>query len=254
MFLVSWFSLFVGCATLPSQPPVAGGADASVATAAGMPAVSFVPLEERVNVLITDSRDADRRDRLMAARDLMETMRNKDPVAQREVYAYLDAILRIEERNTPAPIGIEPIGVPIEEETLGSLSPATPAPGVGSPLPTMSAAADPTAVVASARVALAEARYLDAVALLANVTAPDGVALRREAVDGWARTERERAGHLFLEARQLPPGQERVASLRAARSALAAINERFPENAFASQITENLLKVDAELAAAGARP
>jgi len=109
-------------------------------------------------------------------------------------------------------------------------------------------------VAVSRRVALADARYLDAVALLDPLTTPDAVALRKEAVDAWARTERERAGHLFLEARQLPPGGERVASLRAARSALAAINERFPQNAYAAQVAENLVKVDADLAAAGARP
>ena len=257
MSIVFWIPLLIGCATLPSPAPVAGGEVATVrASDAGPPPVSFVPLEERVSVLIAEAQETDRRDRLIAARDLMQTMRNKDPIAQRKVFEYLDAVLKIEERNSAAPIGMEPIGTPIEEEPLGA--PTAPLPPVTTPAPPVPppsiGAADPTATVTGARVALADARYLDAVALLDTVTTPDAVALRKEAVDAWARTERERAGHLFLEARQLPPGGERVASLRAARTALAAINERFPQNAYAAPVADNLVKVDADLASAGAGP
>jgi hypothetical protein len=103
-------------------------------------------------------------------------------------------------------------------------------------------------------VALADARYLDAFDALDGVGTPDAATLRKEAVDGYARTERERAGHLFLEARGLPPGGERVASLRAVRTLLVSINDRFPDNSYAAQIAENIGKVDADLAAAGAKP
>lgn len=254
MSILYWIPLMVGCATVPSPAPVAGGDGTVLATTAGPPPVSFVPLEERVNVLVAEAQDTDRRDRLMAARELMQAMRNKDAIAQRKVYDYLDAVLKIEERARPASIGMEPIGVPIEEESLGGVStpPVTPLPDV-QPVPSVSAA-DPGPTVGSARAALAEARYLDAVSLLQGVTTPEAATLRKEAVDGWARTERERAGHMFLEARQLAPGGERIASLRAARSALAAINERFPDNAYAAQIADNIAKVDADLAAVGARP
>lgn len=252
--------LLLACATVPQPPPVAGGAEAPVvATEAGPPPVSFAPLEERVNVLIADARETDRRDRLVAARELMHAMRNKDPIAQRKVYEYLDQVFTIEERSRPASIPIEGFGVPIEEETLGATEPsARPPAAVPStsftPLPSIPAPADATAQLTAARTALAESRYLDAVDALAGAATPNAAALRKEAVDGWARQERERAGHLFLEARQLPPGNERIASLRAVRTALTAINERFPDNAYAAQIADNVAKVDADLAAAGARP
>lgn len=246
--------LLVACVTVPTTPPPVAGGEAGtvVATEAGPPPVSFAPLEERVNVLIADAKETDRRDRLVAARELMSAMRNKDPIAQRKVYAYLDEVLKIEERAEPAPIPIEGLPTPIEEETLQA--PVAPTAPVAPAAPTAAPAADPATKLADARKALAETRYLDAVAALDGVTAPEAVALRKEAVDGYARAERERAGHAFLEARQLPPGNERIASLRAVRASLAAINARFPDNAYAAQIAENLAKVDADLAAAGARP
>lgn len=241
--------LLLACATVPRMPPDAVGPSANTpvtATEAGPPPVSYAPLEERVNALLGDTRDTDRRDRLVAARELMHGMRNKDPIAQRKVYEYLQQVIAIEERNAPAPITIEGFGVPIEEETLQA--PAA-------PVPPAALAPEAAAVpLVAARTALADARYLDAVEALRGNTTPEAAPLRKEAVDGWARQERERAGHLFLEARQLPPGNERIASLRAVRTALVAINERFPENAFSAQIAENIAKVDADLASAGARP
>lgn len=251
--------LMIGCATVAGPAPVSGGDAAEAADSTGTPPVSFAPLEERVNVLLAESQETDRRDRLMVARELMEGMRNKEVAAQRKVYAYLEQVLKIEERSRPASIHMDPIGVPIEEESLGGPSaPVTPRPGVApGVMPGVDpafGATDPGSVVVSARAALAESRYLDAVSALQGVATPEAATLRKEAIDGWARTERERAGHMFLEARQLPPGGERIASLRAARSALSAINERFPQNAYAAQITENIAKVDADLAAVGARP
>lgn len=270
MSILHLIPLMVGCATVPAPAPVAGGdatvfpitvfASAVLATTAGPPAVSFVPLEERVNVLIGEAQETDRRDRLIVARELMQTMRNKDAIAQRRVHEYLEALLKIEERARPAPLGMGPVGAPIEEEPLSS----APLPGVQTPPSTTPPSTTPPSTtppsttppdsaptivdaVVSARAALAESRYLDAVSMLQGVTTPGTVTLRKEAVDGWARTERERAGHMFLEARKLPDGGERVASLSAARMALAAINERFPDNAYAPQIAENIAKVDEAL-------
>lgn len=237
--------LLLACVTTPTPPPVSGGQTAPVtANEAGPPPVSFAPLEERVNVLIADAKETDRRDRLIAARELMTSMRNKDPIAQRTVYAYLEEVVKIEERAEPKPIPIEGLSPAIEEEVLT----APPAPALaGGPT-------DPAPALAAARAALADTKYLDAVDALVGVEAAEAAALRKEAIDGWARTERERAGQQFLEARQLPPGNERIASLRAVRAALVAINERFPDNAYAAQIRENIAKVDADLTAAGARP
>ena len=230
-------SLLLACVTVPTPTPVTDPTAVAVAGDATAPPVSFAPLEERVNVLIAEAQETDRRDRLGAARELMVSMRNKDPVAQRKVYEYLDAVLTIEERARPEPIGFEPIGAPIEEEVI----PVPPPP-------------PPPAAIGDARAALAGGRYLEAVSLLAGLGSAEALALRKEAVDGWARTERERAGHQFIEARQLPPGNERITALRTVRRALAAINERFPDNAYAAQIAENIAKVDVDLAAVGAKP
>jgi hypothetical protein len=269
--------LMLGCVLPHPAPPVAAGAEAPVeARETGAAPVSFAPLEERVNVLVAESQDTDRRDRLLAARELMNAMRNKDPVAQHKVYDYLDEVLRIEERSRPAPIGIDGGSVPIEEEPLATPPASTPAagtppsptapgtpPAATPPVATPPGAtapgatppgADDTKALAAARVALSETRYLDAIALLDKLASPDAATLKKEAIDGWARVERERAGHLFLEARALAPGGERVASLREARAALAAINTRFPNNAYAAQITDNIAKVDADLAAVGEKP
>jgi hypothetical protein len=231
------FLFLLACATVSGPAPVTDPVG-SVATAEGLPPpVSFAPLEERVNALIAETQDADRRDRLNLARELMVDMRNKDPIAQRKVFDYFDQVIRIEERARPEAIGFEPLGAPIEEEVI--------------PVPPPAA---PPAALAEARTALAGGRYLDAVALLASLSSPEAQVLRKEAVDGWARTERERAGHQFIEARQLAPGNERITALRTVRRALVSINERFPDNAYAAQIAENITKVDADLVAVGAKP
>jgi MOSC domain-containing protein YiiM len=107
------------------------------------------------------------------------------------------------------------------------------------------------------RGALAQGRYADAIAALdASNPATDEdrrqiAALRKDAVDGWSRGERERAGEAFVKARELPAGPERTAALRQVREQLAAINTRFPDNAYATQIGENLERVEMELAREG---
>ncbi len=253
MFLVALI-LLVGCVRPFGPPPIASG-EPVVAREPGLVPVSavpvsFAPLEERVNVLVADAEQADRRDRLLAARELMHAMRNTDPAAQAKVYSFLAEFLMIEERDRPTLIGVEigpPLGGALVEEEL--IVPE-PTPLDPTPLPLT----DESGAVAAARAALSDGRNLDAFDALARLGSANAVALRREAVDGHCRVERERAGHLFLEARAMAPGGERVASLRAVRRLLAAINERFPDNSFASAIAENIVKVDADLVAAGARP
>ena len=277
--------LLLGCALFkPPAPAVPTPTETPVAEAEAP--VSFAPLEERVNVLIAEAIETDRKDRLVAARELMVQMRNKEPAAQHKVYDYLDEVLKIEERARPAPIAIDAPIVPIEEEPLdtppartpskpspspspSSPSPSSPSPSSPSPSPSSPSSASVTppepvaatitnpadqAALAAARKAVADARYLDAVSLLSTSSSPESAAVRKEAVDAWARAERERAGHAFLDARALPPGNEKILALQEVRKALAAINDRFPDNAYAAQIKDNLVKVDADLAALGAKP
>ena len=236
--------------------------------------ITFSPLEERLEVIFTQSTDGDQRDRLSELRELLHAMRAKDPLAQRRVYDYAERTLKIESRVLPQALpveeGLEPLAVPIEERPLsetpagatatpanpagatatGAVGPTAsdPATGLALPMPTL-APVGPTAaeLVASARAAFAAADYLAAIATLAPLTSPQAGTLRKEAVDAWSRAEREAAGAAFITARALPAGSDRMAALVTARDRLAAINQRFPDNAFAAAIAENITKVNAEL-------
>ncbi|MFZ5477130.1 MAG: hypothetical protein ACOZNI_10175 [Myxococcota bacterium] len=222
--------LLLACVLPFGKPPAAAvpAAPPSAAAAAAQP-VSFAPLEQRVAVLLAEVQEADARDRLEALQELMIAMRNKDPASQQVVYVYLDTVIAVEERarEQPLPDGA-PIAPPVEEEAI---------PDAAAPAP-----------LEAARLAMKEGRYLDAVAAAEKAEGADAKALRREAVDAWARSERERAGHLYLKAKELPAGDARTKALGEARDALAAINTRFPDNAYAAQIRENVARVEADLA------
>ncbi len=221
--------LFAACLIVPYRGDV--GSSPAVK---GTEPVSFARLEERVDLLLGETTDADRRDRLLEDRELMVAMRAQDPLAQRRVYAYLDKVISIEERARTVgilpPDATEPIIVPIVEEVL-EVGPAV----------------DPRARVSDARAALASFRYVDAIAALEKIDDPEAIALRKEAIDGYAAAARERAGHDFLAARDMEAGSARVAALQSVRQALVLVNTRFPENTFSSQIAEHIAKVDAEL-------
>lgn len=232
--------LLAACSFLTATRPPEGPVPRDGAVATSVEPVSFAPLEERVNVLIAGADDADRRDRLFVMRELMLDLRNSDPATQRKIYIALERLLTIEERASPQPLPMDAAADPIESAPIESL------PIESVPLEVGPVAAPPS--VEPARKALAEARYLDAIAALAGIDTPDAVALRKEAIDAWARQERERAGHLFLEARDLGPGAERAAAMRKARQVLVDVNERFPNNAYGAQIRDNIAKIDAELA------
>jgi hypothetical protein len=203
--------------------------------------VSFVPLQERVDRLLGEATETDRRDRLNELRELTLSMRGKDPVAQRTVYAALERLISIEERQRAMPLAtpteatqtFAPAGT-IQEESLSSADPAR-------------AAAAATSALAAARAALAAEKYLEAHDLVGSTPGPDATKLRAEAADGWARVERERAGARFLAAKAMPAGDARTAALKEVRTALAAINARFPANSYARAIAEHLALVDAEL-------
>lgn len=226
-----------GC--VRAVPPPTGAAAAGVAPVeAAPPPVSFELLDGRISSLLPVAVDADQRDRLLAHRRLIDGMRGKDPVAQKIVHDYLEAVLAVEERGQPMAIGGDdaPPVVSISEERL-QVEPVAPA---------------GAALVAEARAAVSSGAYAQAIATLDRVAVSDpaaaeAVALRKEAVDAFARQERERAGEAFLKARALPAGPERTAALHAVRAALTDINQRFPDNAYAEPIRENIARVDAEL-------
>ena len=218
-------TLALACLTPASvQPPVTDP------TVPPTEAVSFARLEERVDVMLAVETDTDRRDRLNEARELMLGLRGRDPVAQRRVYQYLEHVLAIEERARP-----------------DSIAPDAPVPVDRAPVVEEALDPQPAGSLEAARLALAESRYADAIAATDRLTSPEALAARRQAVDGWAREERERAGRVFLEVKALSPGEERDGRLREVRAQLAAINTRFPDNPYAAQIAEHVARVDAEI-------
>lgn len=222
-----------GC--VRTAPP----AVAAAATAEAPPPVSFEILDSRISVLLPVAVDADQRDRLLAHRRLVEGMRGKDPIAQKVVYDYLESVIAVEERAQPMSMGGDdaPPVVPIEEMKL-TVDPV---------LPTGAA------TLTQARGSVSSGAYAEAIVALDTIAPTDpsfgeAQTLRREAVDAFARQERERAGEAFLKARDLPIGPERSLALQFVRATLVDINQRFPDNAYAEQIRENITRVDAELA------
>lgn len=244
--------LIAGCVHTP--PPVSSGAAAVAATSVVAPVpLSFETENARISALLPVTSDTDQRDRLFALRELVEGMRGKDPTAQRVVHDYVAAVLTVEERGRPVVIGGgEGSALPIQEENLGE----TPEPLIGEvPLGEGGAVVLPAtpAALDAARAAMTAAHYDEAIALLATIAptdpaAADAAALRKTAVDEWARTTREKAGELFLRAQKEPKGPDRTAALTAARAQLIAINEKYPENSYAQQIRDNIARVDVELA------
>jgi hypothetical protein len=163
----------------------------------------------------------------------------------------------------PAPPGPTAAPIPASAATSPETAVAVALPTAGStvsPAPTTPPApvVDP---LVRARRALSEAKYLDALAALEGAdlgpaAATDLARVRKEAIDGWARTERERAGRDFLAARARPRGEERSTALVAVRDRLAAINARFPDNSYAADIAKNVALVEEALSTppAGATP
>lgn len=250
-------ALLFACVVKTGPPPEA--------SASSPEPVTYGPIEEQVSVLLAESDDADTRARLEQARELMLSMRGKDPIAQRVVYNYLAQVVSIEQRARPqsvaetafdqtfTPIEEIPVEVPIEAPPPPTEAPpieAPPTPAVEAPVeaPVVVPVVDESALVANARALLAGNKNAEAADTLASATSAEAVKLRREAIDGYARAERERAGQLFIDARKLAAGPEREAAVKQVREILSGVNKRYPDNAFASQIAAHLARVDAELA------
>lgn len=261
LFLLGCFGHYpLVTATAPVQA-------AAVHTEPELPAITFSPLEEKLEIVFTGSSDDDQRDRLSELRELLHAMRAKDPLAQRRVYDYAETMLKIEARSLPQTLpveeGMDPLVVPIEERALETtpvvpVEPVTPAePAQPDALATpdalttpdaLATPATPVELLARARAALAKADFLGAIDTLAPLTAPEATKLRKEAVDAWCRAERESAGAAFQSALALPAGPERGAAMVQARDRLASINLRFPDNIIAASVAENIARVNLELA------
>jgi hypothetical protein len=251
--------------------------DAQAASAIG----DLTGLEARVLLLLDENQDADRAARLEALRALLRRARSWPPQSQRDLVHYLELLLDVEERwrqddglegfqpVVPAvqpgePIADEgpgtPLARPITQEPLGATGDgggggdaATPGGEEGPPVtvaPERDAAALRTEAVQAARKALADGRYeaaLEQLGELGEVEDEEVGALRQEAVDGYVRAERERAGSLFLAAREEPDPAARRTRIEEVAGILKGLLDRFPESSYAPAIQRNLQLVEQEL-------
>jgi hypothetical protein len=228
------------------------------------PQVDFSPYEEELTTLLNEGgvQDRDRLDRLSAAHNLTLALRDGKS-SELAVQAYLEAILEIEQRAQEEVIeeggfligtiaegggSVEEI---IEDVDQGALDTALAETG-GAQL-----GSEPSIALgdaqAQAREQLATGDYQDAMTTLEPFK--DGPlwdsvtrGLWKEAVDGFVRIERERAGEMFLAARDLPAGDARTRSLREVETLLVGLLTFYPESSYNEPIQQNLDMVRAELA------
>lgn len=254
---------------------------------AASPMGDLTGLEARLLMLMDENQDADRASRLEALRSLLRRSRTWTPDDQRDLVVYLESILAVEERwrgdagiegfgpIAPLDSGPEaveliddgvPVALPLVEEQLED----------NAPLPTQPLGPDsadlPETVtpdrsheamrddgLEAAREALSRGEYVEAIAQLdqlADALVEAGVdqqpdeqltTLRNEAVDGHVHTERERAGKLFLAARENQDADLRKQGLEQVIALLEGLLADYPDSSYADAISRNLQLVKREL-------
>jgi hypothetical protein len=253
---------------------------------AASPMKDLTGLEARLLLLMDENQDADRAARLEALRGLLRGSRTWTPDAQRDLVVYLEAVLRVEERWR-ADVGLEgfapllpgedatpqveiiddagtAVAVPLVEEPLDEPAGVMELPEASDPVtesPGRSADAIRAEAVTSLRELLSRSAYAEALERLAQLDSDlleaDGVdegeqagaiaALQQEAVDGWVGAERERAGKLFLAARELPDPAQRAAAFEEVVSILEGLLADYPQSSFSDALARNLQLVQREL-------
>jgi hypothetical protein len=121
------------CLQLSCVIPYGPAQQVSELEAATSPAVTrWSSLDARLLQELSAESDRDRIQRLRLARELLASSKTLPPQAQREVLAYVEALLVIEERSSVGSVGaaIVPMDGLIEDEELGTtpaqnLSPST---------------------------------------------------------------------------------------------------------------------------------
>ncbi len=274
-------AVLTGCVVPYGETPETSVVEtAQASTAMG----DLTGLEARLLLLMDENQDADRAARLEALRSLLRRSRTWEPRAQQDLVVYVRSLLQVEERwrsdqglegfgpiapVSPADAPIEEfiegsaVAVPVVEETLGDdtdTRPPAELPVVDDPdtvTPDRSAEAMREEGLQAAREALSKGAYLEAIeqldALQADTAGGDDepdeqlATLRSEAVDGWVHTERERAGRLFLEAREISDAEARSEALSEVVAILEGLLGDYPESSYAEAINRNLQLVKREL-------
>ncbi len=273
------FAFLQGCVVPYGEAPQTS----TVEAAASSPMGDLTGLEARLLLLIDGNQEADRASRLEALRSLLRRSRTWPPEAQRDLAVYLEAILAVEDRwrEDQGIEGFEPLvsaepmvesvgvgsdgggtalAVPVMEESLANgqlpAPPVLPPEGADDPVvdtPARDARAIKAEQLVRARQALAQGEYLEAISFTVpgdqGEPDPELLSLRQEAVDGWVHLERERAGRLFLDARDLADLQQRRTAYEQVVVTLQGLLESYPESTYSQAITRNLQLVQRELAA-----
>lgn len=237
--LLTTLVLSLGCVevkTYGKGPEPLGKPDTATNTAnpamvVARPEVDWLAIEEQLSELMLEDNDADRKERLSAAHAMASDMRRGARHPDEVVEAYLLALVEIEQRSRPEELPVlgdsdgfrigDSVQVEVIEEPLD---------------------------IESARAALAEGRYRDAVDLLqSHQDEPDVARLWEEAVDGWCHSERERAGKLFVRAREMPAGDVQSSAYVEVERILSGLLEEFPQSSYADAIQKNLEMVRKEM-------
>lgn len=130
---------------------------------------------------------------------------------------------------------------PAEKTTTSEPSPAEAAPA---PSPTAAPAPSASTSLSAAQSAFDAKKWRDTLTALEGQTGAEADALRSRSVDALIREERERAGHLVVEARSLPSGAARAKKLDEATAILKALLEAYPDSPLAPELQDNLKLVE----------
>jgi hypothetical protein len=180
--------------------------------------------EALAQALVVDpNMDTDKRDRLTAALAMVDALESGD-VSEEVVAAYLDALLVIEARSEPVAMEEVPVLIPpVTEETIDT-------------------GYDTALGPEDVRALLAQERYVEALRGLEPVK-DQHPEIWSEAVDGYVFAERERAGQLYLDAREMPDGEIKDAAIAEVVDILERLLADYPDSSYTVELEENLEKV-----------
>ena len=249
--------LLFSLSTMVACGPKTGAVSASSATAAAESADS---IGRALDELLVKTTDVDRRTRLSTFRSLWDASVRWPEGARRDLQRSLELLIEVELRGLDEEMGpLSRVGdeesgpsavdsaalldMGTEEETLGD-----------DPVERVVESPDIDAVdrLAEAKKALTASDYRKALGLLeeghASGTLTEAEAkLWEEAVEGFVRMERERAGELFVSARAMNDGTEKNAKIQIVAEILEGLLRNYPGSRYESAIRSNLEIVRQEM-------
>ena len=236
-----------------------GGVTPTAAATASLAPVDFSDVEAKLQrLIVAETENVDRRDRLEAAWELCQKMKTQRPAAQHETFRYLMRLVNIEERSRDASTDAladpsQQTFVPIAAITAQGLGESVEAviPSAGARIAIVPPDAGAAAVMDAARERMGTDDLEGALNQLAVCDGqPCGAAtvtLVREVRDRLVYQRREAAGAAFLLARKLAdPGARRIGFETVAHD-LGALQREFPDSRYAEGVAASLATVHAAL-------